>query len=346
MREMPMAADVRTIGLVGARGHAGAELIRLVAGHPGMALAFVSSRELEGQFVRDHVDGFDGALRYTRLAPAAVAAAAADAVVLALPNGASGAFVAALDAAAPETLVVDLSADHRFDPAWHYGLPELTRKRLRDARRIANPGCYATAMQLAIAPLADALAGPPACFGVSGYSGAGTSPSARNDPVLLRGNLMPYALVDHLHEREVAHQLGIAVDFMPHVGAHFRGITLTVNIHLAAETTLEAVRARYRAFHAGERLVRIVDEPPWVSAVAGRHHAEVGGFALAPDARRLVLVATLDNLLKGAATQAMQNLNLAFGFDECTSIPLDGCRADAAIAGDAGNPVSDTQAPR
>jgi N-acetyl-gamma-glutamyl-phosphate reductase len=344
MRDMPMAAEVRTIGLVGARGHTGAELIRLVAGHPGMALAFVSSRELEGQLVREHVDGFEGELRYTRLAPAAVAAAGADAVVLALPNGASEAFVAALDAAAADTFVIDLSADHRFDADWHYGLPELTRKRLRDTRRIANPGCYATAMQLAIAPLADALAGPPACFGVSGYSGAGTSPSARNDPALLRGNLMPYALVDHLHEREVAHQFGVAVDFMPHVGAHFRGIMLTVNMHLCKEMTLEAVRARYRAFHAGEALVRILDDAPWVGAIAGRHHAEIGGFALAPDGRRVVVVATLDNLLKGAATQAMQNLNLVFGFDEFASIPLDGRRPDAAIAADAAHPASDEQA--
>ena len=311
----------KTIGVVGGRGHTGAELIRLVARHPFMELAFVSSRELDGQPVGNHVADHRGALRYENLAPDAVAQRQADAVVLALPNGKAGDFVAAIDAAAPERVIVDLSADHRFDD-WYYGLPELTRGQYAGQRRIANPGCYATAMQLAIAPLRDALAGPPACFGVSGYSGAGVTPCDRNDPDKLRDNLMPYALADHLHEREVTRRLGVPVEFMPHVASHFRGITMTVNLWLAHATTREAVAARYRAFHAGEPLVRIVDEAPWVSAIAGRHHAEIGGFTLAPGGRRVVVVATLDNLLKGAATQAVQNLNLALGFAEHMGIPL------------------------
>ncbi|HEX7770628.1 MAG TPA: N-acetyl-gamma-glutamyl-phosphate reductase, partial [Dokdonella sp.] len=209
--------------------------------------------------------------------------------------------------------------DHRFGD-WHYGLPELTRGRYAGQRRIANPGCYATAMQLAIAPLRDELAGPPACFGVSGHSGAGTTPSDRNDPDKLRDNVMPYALADHLHEREVTRQLGIPVEFMPHVAPHFRGITMTVNLWLRQPMAIAAVRERYHRCYDAEPLVRIVEDAPWVSRIAGRHHAEIGGFTLAPGGRRVVVVATLDNLLKGAATQAMQNLNLAFGFDECTSI--------------------------
>jgi N-acetyl-gamma-glutamyl-phosphate reductase len=291
-----------------------------------MELAFVSSRELDGQAVAAHVAGYDGALRYENLSAAEVAGRGADGVVLALPNGMSADWVAAIDAAAPArtgpgTVVVDLSADRRFDD-WYYGLPELTRARYTGQRRIANPGCYATAIQLAIAPLLGELAGPPACFGVSGYSGAGTTPSDRNDPDKLRGNLMPYALVDHLHEREVARHLGVPVEFMPHVAPHFRGITMTVNLWLQRATTRAAILDRYREAYAREPLVRVVDEPPWVSAIAGRHHVEIGGFALAPGGRRVVVVATLDNLLKGAATQAMQNLNLAFGFDEHASIPL------------------------
>ena len=311
----------RTIGIVGARGHTGAELIRLVARHPGLDLAFVSSRELAGQPVHEQVDGFAGDLRYENLSHEDVAAKRADAVVLALPNGKSAPIVAAIDAARPETVIVDLSADHRFDAGWYYGLPELTRAACVGQRRISNPGCYATAMQLAIAPVKADLAAPPACFGVSGYSGAGTTPSDRNDPEKLRDNLMPYALTDHLHEREVARQLGVPVEFMPHVAPHFRGITMTVNLWLAQAATRDALRTRYADFYAGEPLVRVVDEAPWVSAIAGRHHAEIGGFALAPGGKRVVVVATLDNLLKGAATQAMQNLNLAFGFDEMEAIP-------------------------
>ncbi len=314
--------STKRIGIVGARGYTGAELIRLVASHAGLELAFVSSRELDGQLVSAHVDAYAGTLRYERLTGDDVAGRGADAVVLALPNGKSAELVAAIDAQAAGSVIVDLSADHRFDDRWFYGLPELTRAEYRGQRRISNPGCYATAMQLAIAPLREQLAGPPQCFGVSGWSGAGTTPSDRNDPAKLRDNLMPYALVDHVHEREVSRRLGVPVEFMPHVAAHFRGITMTVNLWLQQATTLEAIRRRYRDAYDGEPLVRLVDEAPWVSRIAGRHHAEIGGFALAPGGRRVVVVATLDNLLKGAATQALQNLNLALGFDEFEGIPV------------------------
>ena len=313
----------RRIGIVGARGHTGAELIRLVARHPHLELSFVSSRELDGERVADRIDEFAGELRYERLSHDDVANRGADAVVLALPNGKEAELVASIDATAPDTVIVDLSADHRFDNGWFYGLPELTRKRYAGERRISNPGCYATAMQLAIAPLKDDLAAPPVCFGVSGYSGAGTTPSDRNDPEKLRDNLMPYSLTDHVHEREVTKHLGIPVEFMPHVAAHFRGITLTANLWLQHATTRDAVMARYREFYAREPLVHVVDEAPWVSRIAGKHFAEIGGFAVAPGGKRVVVVATLDNLLKGAATQAMQNLNLALGFGEYAGIPID-----------------------
>jgi N-acetyl-gamma-glutamyl-phosphate reductase len=311
----------KTVGIVGARGHTGAELIRLIARHPQLRLAFVSSRELDGQRVSDHVPEFEGELRYENLAHADVAAKGADAVVLALPNGKAGEIVAAIDAQAPQTVVIDLSADYRFDDTWYYGLPELTRARYAEQKRISNPGCYATAMQLAIAPLKERLAAPPVCFGVSGYSGAGTTPSDKNDPDKLRDNLMPYALVDHMHEREVTRRLGVPVEFMPHVAPHFRGITLTANLWLQQPAKRDDILAHYRDFYAVEPLVHVVDEAPWVSAIAGKHHAEIGGFAVAPGGKRVVVVATLDNLLKGAATQALQNLNRAFGFDEMQGIP-------------------------
>lgn len=309
------------IGLIGARGHVGTELIRLVAGHPHFELGFVSSRERAGQRLSGHEPVFAGDLRYVNLDAVQAAGQGADALVLALPNGMAAPFVAGLDAAAPRTVVVDLSADYRFDDRWHYGLPELTRGRATGARRISNPGCYATAMQLAIAPMRDMLAGPAQCFGVSGHSGAGTQPSDRNDPDKLRDNLMPYSLTGHMHEAEVTRQLGHAVEFMPHVAAHFRGIMLTANLPLDRAFGLDEVREHYRQRYAGEPLLRVLDDAPWVSRIAGRHHAEVGGFTLSADGRRLVLVATLDNLLKGAATQALQNLNLAFGLPETMGIP-------------------------
>jgi N-acetyl-gamma-glutamyl-phosphate reductase len=175
-------------------------------------------------------------------------------------------------------------------------------------------------MQLAIAPMRGVLAGPPQCFGVSGWSGAGTTPSDKNNPQLLADNLMPYALTNHVHEREVTAQLGFPVEFMPHVAPHFRGITLTINLWLSQPLSVEQVKARYLAAYQQEPLVEVVDQAPWVSRIAGRNGVQIGGFTLAPGGKRVVVVATIDNLLKGAATQALQNLNLALGLDELTAI--------------------------
>ena len=311
-----------TIGIIGARGHTGAELIRLLAGHPRFELAFVASRELDGQRVAEQVPEYRGELRYSNIGEQQLGAQRADAFVLALPNGKAAGFIAALDAAGDDPVIVDLSADYRFDESWYYGLPELTRDRYQGERRISNPGCYASAMQFAIAPMLELVDGPVQCFGVSGYSGAGTTPSDKNDPDKLRDNLIPYALTGHLHGREVTRQLGHDVEFMPHVAPHFRGLTITANLHLREAITLQQARQRYVDRYKDEPLLRVVDEAPWVSAIAGRHGVEVGGFTLSDDGRRLVVVATLDNLLKGAATQALQNLNLAFGYDEFDGIPM------------------------
>ena len=317
-----MSHEPIRVGLVGARGYVGAELIRLLAAHPRFELAYVSSRELVGQRLADHTDAYEGDLRYTSPAYEDFPQLGADAVVLALPNGKAAHIVGQFDAAGVEPVIVDLSADYRFDPSWYYGLPELTRDGYEGQRRISNPGCYATAMQLAIAPMGNVLDGPVQCFGVSGWSGAGTTPSDKNDVELLRDNLMPYALTGHVHEREVSRQLAHPVEFMPHVAPHFRGLTITANLRLSIAFDIEEVFARYRGRYAGEPLVRVLDEAPWVSRIAGAHHVEIGGFTLSGDGKRLVVVATEDNLLKGAATQALQNLNMAFGLDEFSGIPL------------------------
>ena len=313
---------MRRVGLVGARGHTGAELIRLIASHPELELDFVVSRELAGQRVSSQVPQFSGALTYERLDAGQVAQRKADVVILALPNEASKSFLESIEVVSADTLIVDLSADHRFDPDWYYGLPELTRDAWRGERRVSNPGCYATAIELSVAPVRKWLAAPPVCFGVSGYSGAGTTPSDRNDPDKLRDNLMPYALTGHIHEREASHHLGVPVEFMPHVAPHFRGLSVTSNLYLSRQFDLDQILARYHQAYDGEPLIEIRDEAPWISRIARRHQAGLGGFTLSADGRRLVLVAVLDNLLKGAATQAMQNINRALGFDETAGITL------------------------
>lgn len=308
------------IGLVGARGYVGSELIRLLAAHPVLELAYVGSRERDGLEVKRFEPTAPDGLHYGNLGPLELVREALDVVVLALPNGLAAPWAEALARMRPETLLLDLSADYRFDPDWYYGLPELTRRSYARQRRISNPGCYATAMQLAVAPMRDALAGAVQCFGVSGYSGAGTSPSDKNDPLKLKDNLMPYSLAGHIHEREVAAQMACDIQFMPHVAPHFRGLSITANLPLARAFALDEIRARYAGSYGNEPLVEVSDAAPWTSAVAGTPKALVGGFTLSADGRRLVVVSVLDNLLKGAASQALQNINLGLGLPETTGI--------------------------
>jgi N-acetyl-gamma-glutamyl-phosphate reductase len=225
-----------------------------------------------------------------------------------------------VDAAGSPMGVLDLSADWRFDAGWTYGWPERLRSVLRGAKRVSNPGCYATGMQTALWPLLDLLEGPVSVFGVSGYSGAGTEPSPKNDPEQLRDNLMPYKLTGHVHEREVTFQLNHAIHFMPHVAPFFRGITLTMSVALNTELEERHIYERWADIYASEPLVQILRDIPLVRAAAHQHHVTVGGVTLDAAHRRLVCVATLDNLLKGAATQALQNMNLMAGFEELEAI--------------------------
>lgn len=314
----PQAAEreVRSVALIGARGYVGRELLALLAGHPQLRVVLASSRELEGTRLAELAPNLPGDLCFTHVSPDDVAHHPADAFVLAVPNGQSQAWCDAIERSHPGALLLDLSADHRFDADWVYGLPERNRLSLRGARRIANPGCYATGIQVGLLPILDVLRGPARAFGVSGYSGAGTTPSPKNDPAVLRDNLLAYGLTGHVHEREVTRHLSHPVHFMPHVAAWFRGIHLTLEAELVAPLTEATLRARYQRHYGGEPFVRLLPEPPHVRDIAGRHEVALGGFTLAEGGERMVLVATIDNLLKGAASQALQNLNLAFGFEE------------------------------
>lgn len=313
------------IGLVGARGHTGRELIRLIAQHPDFMLAYAVSREYAGRRVSEIAPEDKDECIFEALTPEEAARRRADAVVLALPDGVAAPFVAAIDAYAPGKAVVDLSADHRFDDRWEYGLPELRRlkgegARLKGARRIANPGCYATALQLAVAPMVARLSGPPSIFGVSGYSGAGTTPSPRNDVARLRDNLMPYKLVGHNHEREASRHLRHPVRFTPHVHPAFRGIVVTAHLPLNAPISAGELKAVYETAYKDEPLIAVRDEAPELKDGTGIPGVLIGGFAVASDGGHAVVVAAEDNLLKGAAVQAVQNLNLALGLDELAGL--------------------------
>ncbi|KAK2774883.1 Protein arg-6, mitochondrial [Emmonsiellopsis sp. PD_33] len=314
------------VALIGARGYTGQALINLINAHPHLDLRHVSSRELAGQ----KLQGYDKReIIYENLSPDDVRRMAdngdVDCWVMALPNGVCKPFVDAVDAVDKEkAVIVDLSADYRFDNRWTYGLPELVnRGEIARAIRIANPGCYATAAQIGIAPLVEFLEGQPTTFGVSGYSGAGTKPSPKNDVNHLKNNLIPYSLTDHIHEREISTQLKTPVGFIPHVASWFQGIHHTINIPLREPMTSRDIRNLYQDRYAGEKLVKVVGEAPLVKNIAGRHGVEVGGFAVHSGGKRVVVCATIDNLLKGAATQCLQNMNLALGYSEYEGIPLD-----------------------
>jgi N-acetyl-gamma-glutamyl-phosphate reductase len=298
-----------SVALIGARGYVGAELLALLADHPGFELAFAASRSLEGETV----PGFD--LQFENLAPADAAHRRADVWVLALPNGLAPEWVEAIG---QDATILDISADHRFTDTWVYGLPERNRHRIRGARRVANPGCYATGAQLGLGPLRDAnlLAGPPHVFGVSGYSGAGSTPNPRNDPDHLRDNLLPYALTNHTHEREISRHLEHEVFFSPHVAPFFRGITLTISAPLHRPCDEEALASLYGNAYGDEPFVTLSDKAPEVRDACGTDGVYIGAFSADREGRRAAFVVTLDNLRKGAATQALQNLNLTCGYPE------------------------------
>lgn len=314
--------ESRMINLVGGRGYTGSELLGLLLRHPQMDLGIASSRSDAGQTLSSVcADWPEDGRTFTQLEPDGIAAYPADAWVLALPNGAAGRWVEVIRTGFPDSVILDLSADYRFDSQWTYGLPERYRSDIRNTRLIANPGCYATGAQLGLLPLVDMLRADPVVFGVSGYSGAGKTPSPRNDPEVLRDNLIPYALSGHMHEKEISHQLHTAVRFMPHVAAFFRGISLSIAFELDHPTAADELVSLFRQFYADESRITITGEIPQISDVRNTADVHIGGFNI--DARNPAqgsLVVVLDNLLKGAASQALQNLNLALGLDENSGI--------------------------
>lgn len=321
------------VALIGARGYTGQALISLLNAHPNMDLCHVSSRELAGK----KLNGYEKRdVTYENLTVEDVCRmeqnSEIDCWVMALPNGVCKPFIEAIDRGknfigsrnSKGSVIIDLSADHRFDCNWTYGLPELVnRSEITTAKRISNPGCYATAAQLGIAPILPFIGGPPTIFGVSGYSGAGTKPSPKNDIKNLIDNIIPYSLTDHIHEREISAQLNTSVAFIPHVADWFQGIHHTISIPLSKTMTSRDIRQLYQERYAGEPLVRVIGESPSVKAISGKHWVEIGGFGVHSSGKRVIVCATIDNLLKGAATQCLQNMNLALGFAEYEGIPLE-----------------------
>ena len=319
------------IGIAGATGYGGQELLRLAAAHPQaepvVAMASAGgggSRELPG--LRGLWGGSIEAFSLDRLVEAA------DAVFLGLPDTASAELAPALLARGAR--VFDLSGAFRLRDAaarrrWYpqtpdvespavYGLAEWNRTPLAGARFVACPGCYPTAALLALKPLVAAGLVPPEADvhidAKSGVSGAGKKPSERTHFSEVHGSVAAYGVFAHRHAAEIEQELGREVTFVPHLVPLDRGILETIYTRVRPGTTADEVGQALEAAYAGRPFVRLTDDRlPEIKHVAHTNFCDIGWRV---DAGRVVLVACLDNLGKGAAGQALQCFNVAFGFDE------------------------------
>ncbi|TFV65702.1 UNVERIFIED_ORG: N-acetyl-gamma-glutamyl-phosphate reductase [Bacillus sp. AZ43] len=341
------AAETWTVGVTGATGYAGGEVCRLLAAHPNLRLAGVHANSSAGRRLGElqpHLLPFAEMV----VQPSDVDALSGyDVVVLALPHGESAAIAAQLPA---DTLVIDCGADHRLnDPAawarwyggehagsWPYGLPELPgqREQLKDARRIAVPGCYPTSVTLAMAPaLAAGVVEPDVVVvAASGTSGAGKAAKPHLLGSEVMGSVSAYGVGGvHRHTPEMVQNLSraaggkVSVSFTPTLVPMSRGILATCSARLAPGVTADAARTAYEKAYADEPFVQLLPEGQWptTAAVLGANTVQLQ-IAVDADAGRLVVVAAVDNLTKGTAGGALQCANLALGLPETTGLPVVG----------------------
>lgn len=341
------------IAIAGASGYAGAELVRLAAAHPYFDIAAVTSEKSAGQSVASVFPSLTGVVQHTfeALAPEALAERA-DALFLALPHTKSQEPVALCMKAGK--LVVDLSADYRLKneaayEQWYqtphahpallqeavYGLPELHRCAIAKAKLVASPGCYPTAAILQLAPLfAKGLVQLDSIVidAKSGVSGAGRSPALPYHFPEAHESLEPYKIGKHRHIPEIEQELSgvmgmpgaVTIAFTPHLVPMNRGILSTAYCKLKTEIKLPELRALYREFYKGERFIRLYEDiVPNPRYIKGSNFCDIGVYA---DQRAgwVVTVAAVDNLVKGAAGQAIQAMNLMMGIPEETGLTAPG----------------------
>ncbi len=336
------------VAVAGASGYAGGELLRLLLGHPEMTLAVAAAGAGAGSSVTDyhpHLPELAG-WAFTETRPEVLAVA--DLVFLALPHGQSAALVLELPQALP---IIDLGADFRLDdPAdwaryyggehagtWTYGLPELpgARRAIKDSHRVANPGCYVTAVTLALAPLlADGLVEPDGLVVVaaSGTSGAGRAAKAGLLASEVMGAMSAYKVGGrHQHTPEIVQNLrratgrDVTLSFTPTLAPMPRGILATCSAHVAEGATEEAVLAALRQAYQAEPFVHVLPPGRWptTGATLGSNAVHLQA-ALDVAAGRVTVVAAEDNLVKGAAGQALQNANLVLGLPETMGLTARG----------------------
>lgn len=346
-----MAARLRT-AVLGATGYSGFELTRILLRHDKLQKPLLLKRE-SGNGSGDLAESFpalsgNGGYPLEPFSIEKLKQAGVDLLFLATPHQVSRSLV-------PEVMragvrVIDLSGAWRLRGEQHravygfddtdvraaheateravYGLPELHRGEIAEASLVANPGCYATSVILALAPLVKAglvdRSRGVISDSKSGVSGAGKDATERTHFVSVADNLSAYGVFKHRHLGEMLEQLGLESSeliFTPHLLPIPRGILSTIYVHLSRGTTAAEIEKCYRNFYAGRRWVRVFSPPrlPEIQYSLYSNHCDIG-FCLADDGRRLVIVSCVDNLLKGAAGQAVQNMNVMYGWDEAEGL--------------------------
>ena len=314
------------IGILGAAGYTGGELLRLLLNHPQAEVVFANSESNAGNLVSDVHGGLEGEtdLRFTSDMPFDKV----DVVFFCFGHGKSEAFLSE-HAIPSDVKVIDLAQDFRISAPTHdyvYGLPETHRDTIRGCRHLANPGCFATCIQLAMLPALKAgiISGDIHVNGITGSTGAGQKPSATTHFSWRNDNCSIYKAFTHQHLLEInqtVQELHPGYDgrvlFIPQRGCFSRGIFVTA--YAKCDTPIEEVRALYREYYGGAAFTHVVDKCPDMKQVVNTNKALVHVDKFED---QLLMVSCIDNLLKGAVGQAVQNMNLMFGLDEKAGLGL------------------------
>jgi N-acetyl-gamma-glutamyl-phosphate reductase len=316
---------MKRVAIYGASGYGGQELLRFLAGHPGIGVAAAFSGRWAGRPVSamlPALDGFHPDLRFRDAKDGLPDGC--DGVFLAVPHGAARALVAAL----PEDLpLVDLSTDFRAETdGFVYGLTEMNRTRIRETRRVANPGCFATGALLALAPLAGAgaLRGDVVLAQTTGSSGSGAHEKPGTHHPERAQDHRAYKVLAHQHETEIRAELGRAgaagftLAMIPQSGCFSRGIFTAAHVHVDPSIDVAALFAKR---YAGETFVRQREETPAVRHVARTNFCD---FTVHAKGGNAVVLTAIDNLGKGMAGQAIQNMTLLLGLDEAAGLRIPG----------------------
>ncbi|MBI3501481.1 MAG: N-acetyl-gamma-glutamyl-phosphate reductase [Bacteroidetes bacterium] len=311
------------VGIAGGAGYTGGELIRILLNHPKAEIIFVHSKSNAGNLLSDaHTD----LLGETEMKFSSSLSKDIDVLFLCLGHGESVKFLSA-NKISDKIKVIDLSQDFRLNSKdFVYGLPELQREKIKTANNIANPGCFATAIQLALLPLADKklLNDEVHVSAVTGSTGAGQSLSATNHFTWRNNNISIYKAFTHQHLGEITHSIkqlqkifSSDINFIPYRGNFARGILASVYVN--SKLSIYEAKKLYKDFYKAHPFVFISEKNPDVKQVVNTNKCIL---YLEKYGDKLFIQSVIDNLTKGASGQAVQNMNLIFGLDETTGLKL------------------------